>query len=54
MVQFSERALKGDDFHGAFLQCQAECLRIGDTHLRAGLEPGDLKFAQMVGSDRRA
>jgi len=47
MVQFSERSLESYDFHDAFLQWQDERLPIGDAHRRAGLEPGDLKFAQM-------
>ena len=47
MVQFSERMLESNDFHEAFLQGQDERLPLGDAHRRAGLEPGDLKFAQM-------
>jgi hypothetical protein len=48
MVQFSERTLESNDFHEAFLQWQDERLPMGDAHQRAGSEPGDLKFAQMV------
>lgn len=48
MVQFSERALNRSCFHGAVLQRQGERLPRADTHRRAGLEPGDLKFAQMT------
>ena len=35
MVQFSERALEGGHFHGRSFSVKLECLRVGDTHLRA-------------------
>lgn len=48
MVQFSERALDYGDFHEAVLQGLDERVPRADAHRRAGLVPGDLKFAQMV------
>ena len=44
MVQFSERALDGQEFHEAILQCPGERLQRADTCQRAGWLPGDLRF----------